>query len=123
MAGTQRTPLRRVIEEIRGAHPEVAIDLVLREWTDAAEAPPESRIAKLARSAVAIEQGTPPTDVGFSGITDARFYINEAKVPAVILGPGSLDAAHTANEWVAVSELVVAARAYARLFVGFLGAG
>ncbi len=40
----------------------------------------------------------------------------------MILGPGSLRVAHTADEWVAVDDLVTAARATARLFVGFLGA-
>jgi acetylornithine deacetylase/succinyl-diaminopimelate desuccinylase len=59
--------------------------------------------------------------VGFTGITDARFYINEAKIPAVILGPGSLSVAHTADESVPVAELVTAARAYARIAVGFCG--
>jgi acetylornithine deacetylase/succinyl-diaminopimelate desuccinylase len=58
---------------------------------------------------------------GFSGITDARYYLNRAKIPTVILGPGSMTVAHTADEWVTVDELATAARAYARLFVGFLG--
>jgi succinyl-diaminopimelate desuccinylase len=39
----------------------------------------------------------------------------------VILGPGSLSVAHAADEWVRVDELIRAARAYARLFVTFLG--
>ena len=39
----------------------------------------------------------------------------------MILGPGSLTVAHTANESVAVDELVAAARIYARAFVRFLG--
>ena len=39
----------------------------------------------------------------------------------MILGPGSLSLAHTANESVGVEELLAAARVYARLFVGFLG--
>ena len=30
--------------------------------------------------------------------------------------------AHTANEWVLVDDLVAAARIYARIFIGFLGA-
>ena len=33
---------------------------------------------------------TRPADVGFTGITDARFYINDAEIPTIILGPGSL---------------------------------
>ena len=40
---------------------------------------------------------------------------------AIFNGPGSITVAHTADEWVAVDELAAAARAYARLFVGFLG--
>jgi len=42
------------------------------------------------------------------------------KVPTIVLGPGSLTVAHTANESVPVADLVAAARAYARIFVGFL---
>ena len=115
------SPLRRLVEDIRGEHGEVAIDLAIREWTDAAEAASDTRIADLARSAVEAERGVRPSDVGFSGITDARFYINDARIPTVILGPGSLAVAHTADEWVGVGDLVTAARAYARLFVSFLG--
>ena len=69
-----------------------------------------------------MERGARPADVGFTGITDARFYINDADIPTIILGPGSLTVAHTANEWVLVDDLVAAARIYARIFVGFLGA-
>ncbi len=116
-------PLRALAEAIASDHPEVDLDLRIREWTDAAEAPSGSRIAAVARAAVAAETGAVPADVGFTGITDARFYINEADIPTVILGPGSLAVAHTADEWVAVEDLVAASRAYARIAVGFLGAG
>jgi succinyl-diaminopimelate desuccinylase len=119
--GAVLAPFRRVIEEIRADHPEVRIDVAIREWTDAAEAPPDERIVRLARAAVSEADGGPPAAVGFSGITDARYYLNQAKIPTVILGPGSITVAHTADEWVAVDELVAAAHAYARLFVGFLG--
>lgn len=115
-------PLRALVDSIRAEHPEVELDLQIREWTDAAEAPADSRVAAVARAAVAAETGTVPADVGFTGITDARFYINQARIPTVILGPGSLQVAHTADEWVAVEDLVAAARAYARIAVAFLGA-
>jgi succinyl-diaminopimelate desuccinylase len=117
-----RAPFLRLVDAIRAEHPEVEIDVELRGWTDAAEAAPDSTIAKIARGAFEAEVGRPPSDVGFTGITDARFYINDAHVPAVILGPGSLSVAHTANEWVSVDDLVAAARIYARVFMGFCGA-
>lgn len=114
-------PFDRLGADIRSEHPEVDLTFQLREWTDAAEAPKDSAIAAVARAAVAAERGTPPADVGFTGITDARFYINQADIPTVILGPGSLSVAHTADEWIAVDDLVAAARIYARMFVTFLG--
>ena len=115
-------PFQRVIDDIRRDDPDVQIQLEVREWTDAAEAPGDSRIAALARLAVAAETGAEPANAGFSGITDARYYINQASIPSVILGPGSLGVAHTADESVPVDELIAAARIYARLFVAFLGA-
>jgi succinyl-diaminopimelate desuccinylase len=114
-------PFRALVEDLRRDHPDVELELALREWTDAAEASPDSPIAAVARAAVEAETGVGPEDVGFTGITDARFYINDARIPTVILGPGSLTVAHTANEWVAVADLVTAARVYARIFVAFLG--
>lgn len=110
----------RLGEDVRREHPEVELEFALREWTDAAEAEPDSTIAELCRAALR-EETASASDVGFTGITDARFYLNGAKIPAVILGPGSLSVAHTAGEWVSVDDLVTAARVYARAFVGFLG--
>ena len=116
-----RAPFLALVDSLRQTHPDLRIEIELREWTDAAEAPAGSAIAALAREAIEQETGARPSDVGFTGITDARFYINAAKIPAVILGPGSLSVAHTADESVPVAELVAAARAYARIAVGFCG--
>jgi acetylornithine deacetylase/succinyl-diaminopimelate desuccinylase-like protein len=115
-------PFARLAADIRREHPEVELGFELREWTDAAEAPRDSAIAEICRAAVRGETGAEPPDRGFTGITDARFYINDAAIPTVILGPGSLRIAHTANEWVELADLVTAARVYARAFVAFLGA-
>lgn len=116
-----RAPFVRLVDDIRAEHPEVEIDIDLHDWTDAAEAPPDTAIARCAREALAATTGDSSADVGFTGITDARFYINDAKIPTIILGPGSLGVAHTANEFVAVDELIAGARVYARIFASFLG--
>jgi succinyl-diaminopimelate desuccinylase len=113
-------PFRTLADALRAEYPEVRIDVAIREWTEAAEAPTGSRIADLAREAVAAQTVRPAVDAGFTGITDARFYINDAHIPTVILGPGSLTVAHTANESIDVEELVAGARVYARIFVAYL---
>jgi succinyl-diaminopimelate desuccinylase len=114
-------PFQALAASIRGEHPEVDLSFAVKLWTDAAETTGGSRIADLCRDAVRTETGREPLDTGLTGITDARFYINDRSIPTVILGPGSLTVAHMANESVEVAELVAAARVYARVFIGFLG--
>jgi acetylornithine deacetylase/succinyl-diaminopimelate desuccinylase-like protein len=114
-------PFEHLAAAIAHDHPEVDLSFALREWTDAAESDPASAIAERCRTAVR-DDGREPADLGFTGITDARFYINEVTIPTVILGPGSLDVAHTADEWVAVDDLLAAARIYTRVLLRFLGA-
>jgi acetylornithine deacetylase/succinyl-diaminopimelate desuccinylase family protein len=114
-------PFRRLIDELRDEDAELDLDVSIREWTEAAETGGDTTIAAVTRDAVAAETGEAPAWVGFTGITDARFYINDAKIPTVILGPGSLTLAHTADESIGVDELVTGARVYARAFTAFLG--
>lgn len=115
-----RAPFLALVRSLQAEHPEVEVEVVLREWTDAAEISPDTDIVRLAADAVESATGTPPELVGFTGITDARFYINQAHIPTVVCGPGSLTVAHTADESVAVDELVAGGRAYARMFAAFL---
>jgi succinyl-diaminopimelate desuccinylase len=114
-------PFLRLVDDLVAERPDTRIEISLKDWTEAAETTGDSAIASLVRDAIAAETGSPPPFVGFTGITDARFYINDAHIPTVIAGPGSLSLAHTANESIGVDEMVLAARAYARIFVGFLG--
>jgi len=113
---------RDLADSLHADREEIDLRFEIREWAEPAETDPGSEIARVARGVVEAETGRRAVDTGFTGITDARFYINGAHIPTVILGPGSLTVAHTADEWVDVGELVAGARIYARLFVGFLGA-
>jgi len=103
-------PFERLADAIAEEDADADLRCRIDEWTEAAETAPDSAIVDACRDAVHEETGASPPDVGFTGITDARFYINDASIPTVILGPGSLSVAHTANESVPVDELVAAAR-------------
>jgi len=62
-----------------------------------------------------------PREIAFLVNPRYRSRLATTRAGAVILGPGSLSVAHTADESVPVAELVAAARAYARIAVGFCG--
>src|SRR5207344_2305707 len=113
-------PFDRLADAIRTEHPEVDLSFTIELWTEAAEVSGDPAIADLCRTAVREETGRTPLDTGFTGITDARFYLNDRSIPTIILGPGSLGVAHTANESVEIAQLVAAARVYARVFTRFL---
>ncbi len=115
-------PFRALADELAADDPSLDLRTEIRDWVHAAESAPDTPIARAIREATAAETGAIPPDVGFTGITDARFYLNDAAIPTVIFGPGDLSVAHTAHEWIDVDELVTGARTYARIFASFLGA-
>jgi succinyl-diaminopimelate desuccinylase len=115
-------PFRSLAEELRADDETFDLRTEIREWIHASETPADTPIAGAIRRATEAETGATPPDVGFTGITDARFYLNDAAIPTVIFGPGDLSVAHTADEWIDVDEMVTGARTYARIFASFLGA-
>jgi succinyl-diaminopimelate desuccinylase len=101
--------------------PDLKARIEVDDGAEPSETPEGSQLVELideARQAFGIDGA----QIGYSGATDARFLINQAKIPSVIFGPGDLLVAHTTNEAVAVSQLVDATRAYAHVFARFLDA-
>lgn len=58
---------------------------------------------------------------GFSMATDGRFFA-AAGYPTIIVGPGDPNVAHVPDEWVAIDDVVDAARAYALAAWTLIGA-
>lgn len=49
--------------------------------------------------------------------TDAATLITKCGIPTVVLGPGGIEQAHSANEWVNIDETVKAAKVYALMIL------
>ena len=73
-------------------------------------------IVKLTKGAVKEETGKEPRVTGCMATTDMSFLVNQGKIPTVVYGPGSLEQAHVANEYVDVNELLNAAKVYSTIF-------
>ena len=73
--------------------------------------PVDHPLTRRAASAFRIANGRDAVIGGCPGITIAGVVI-EMGLPAVIFGPGSIAQAHTADEYVPVSDLAQAARTY-----------
>jgi acetylornithine deacetylase/succinyl-diaminopimelate desuccinylase family protein len=97
-------------------------DLSVRVYGEASELDREHPFVHRVRHALEAVTGADPPVIGMSFTTDARFVRNQAGIPTVVCGPGDIEQAHAADEWVSIDRLVDAAAAYAELYATF-GAG
>ncbi|HVE91423.1 MAG TPA: M20 family metallopeptidase [Actinomycetota bacterium] len=108
------------LDPLRQADPELRASVEVHNWAEACETPDgTSMVGLLAQARDAF--GAEGAELGYSGATDARFLINQAKIPTVIFGPGDIMLAHTTGEHVKLDELAMGARVYAHAFARFLG--
>jgi len=62
-----------------------------------------------------------PKMVGAPYWTDAALFVNNAAIPACLFGPGDIGLAHSANEFIKISEVVDSAKIYALTAQTFCG--
>jgi acetylornithine deacetylase len=78
----------------------------------AVETPAEDPLVRLAEAVAGAALGEPTRAGGVPYGTDASHLTAVGGIPCVVLGPGSIDQAHTDDEWVAADEVVAASRIY-----------
>jgi acetylornithine deacetylase len=103
---------REAGDEIRLGDPFVALPGV--------ETDPDEAIVVAAERAATSALGRPVSAGGVPFATDACNLLGTGGIPCVVLGPGSIDQAHTADEWVDIAEVLAAVDVYeaiARSFV------
>lgn len=81
------------------------------------DAPIVQLVAQVHREVV----GEAPTFIGIPAGTDMRLFTRHAGIPTVMYGPGSVRQAHSADEFVPVSELVTCTRVLARTLLAWCG--
>jgi acetylornithine deacetylase/succinyl-diaminopimelate desuccinylase family protein len=108
------------LEGVRKANPQMrfALDRILS--VEPAETPPEADVVTALLEAQEYVLGSRKPISGFEACCDASSLVNLAKIPTAIFGPGSLQEAHTANEFVEISQLSAAAKCYAFLALRLL---
>jgi len=74
----------------------------------------DAEIAKLAKISFK-ESGLSPNVYYATFHTDGEWIVNDAKIPAIVFGPGSIKLAHSIDERVSISDLGKAAEFYYRI--------
>jgi acetylornithine deacetylase/succinyl-diaminopimelate desuccinylase family protein len=83
--------------------------------------PASSPVVQALRTAAARVCGADPGVAGLRATTDAATLCNQGGIPTLIMGPGSIDEAHKADEFVPVAQIKDAARIFALGALRLLG--
>jgi acetylornithine deacetylase len=109
---------RGVLEELRERTQGLDAELTAELFRPGTEVPVESDLVQGLLAAIEVE-GLERRVEAMTAWVDAAF-LNEADIPAVCFGPGSIAHAHAAEEWVPVEEVVAGARILTRFTRDFL---
>jgi acetylornithine deacetylase/succinyl-diaminopimelate desuccinylase family protein len=114
-AESARAELETIIAVLRDELPEVTAVITTTfagPPMDTSEADP---LVTICRRSVESVVGHDPGTRASGGGTDAGLYSTYDRIPAVVLGPGDVRSAHTADEHVLLAELEDAALVFARI--------
>lgn len=106
-AGRVLAELEKELDELRAREPTLRAALEVTLARPATEVSADSRVV-LGLMAACETHRIEPRVEGMTAWVDAAL-LNEAGIPAVCFGPGSMAQAHTAEEWIETSEIVACA--------------
>lgn len=107
-----------IIDTLKLAHPDLNAEMEPPMLVDEAlETPADSAIARAA-SATLHSMGLDGTPGGVPFCSDAS-KLSRAGIPTIIFGPGSIDRAHVADEYVEIDQVEQAAEFQRRLLMSF----
>ena len=105
--------VEEVLDRVRGAHPGITVEQGEPYITGALD-PAISEVFASVVSRTLQRLELPAERHGVSFGTHANEY-TEGGIPAVVLGPGSIAQAHTADEWLSLEQLEGAVKIYTEL--------
>ena len=107
-----------LISELRVEDPGLVVEMEPPMLEDLAmETPASARIVQVARGVSQEVRGSGNL-IGVPYGSDAS-KLSRAGIPSIILGPGSIDLAHAAEEYVELDQVALAAEMYARIILEF----
>ncbi|MGB0578675.1 MAG: M20 family metallopeptidase [Limisphaerales bacterium] len=109
----------RLLDPVRERHPKIRVEMVKPYTQDAAMDTPEEESVVQSASAALKAMNMPPEPAGVPFGCDCT-KISRAGVPAIIFGPGCIDQAHTADEFIEVRQVELAHEFYRHFLLRFV---
>lgn len=111
---TALAEIEAVLDRLRAEGHEVALDQPLIALPGLETPASDPFVAAIERAVQDALHRTQPAE-GVTYSTDACYLNGHGGLPCVVMGPGSIDQAHTADEWVDLDEVIAGVDVYAAL--------
>lgn len=112
--------LKNVIADLKEEDEQIEAELKLIRYRRSIETSKESVVIKTIMEGVRDISGEYPEFTGMISPADSE-YLVKSGIPAVMFGPGHDSLCHTTNEWIAVDDILEAARVYAAIMIRSAG--
>ena len=112
--------VKEILDSLRLQDPLFQYQMEEIDSAEPSEVNPEEEIVRMGVEAIHQVTGESRPLRAFSGFTDSRYYINQCRIPTLVLGPGETNQIHTKDESVEVEALVWAAHIYALIVINYL---
>ena len=105
--------VERIIQELARKDPDLKAKVGLFLSGEPLNTSPEDPMIKGLKKAIKTVKAVEPQIIGLPFYTEAAIFAKALNIPACIIGPGDIAQAHSADEFVKMSEVIEAARIYA----------
>ncbi len=105
--------IENLIHELANEDPDLKAKVGLFLSGEPLNTSPEEPMIKGLQKAIKAVKGTQPQIIGLPFYTEAAIFAKALHIPACIIGPGDIAQAHSADEFVKISEVFEAANIYA----------
>jgi acetylornithine deacetylase/succinyl-diaminopimelate desuccinylase family protein len=105
--------VERIISELAKKDPDLKAKVGLFLSGEPLNTSPEDPMIKGLKKAIKTVKAVEPQIIGLPFYTEAAIFAKALSIPACIIGPGDIAQAHSADEFVKMSEVIEAARIYA----------
>jgi acetylornithine deacetylase/succinyl-diaminopimelate desuccinylase family protein len=112
---TETEATQEIVKTVQGALPAASgarAEVRKVRFVPPAMTDPKATIVAAAEAASSRILAKPVRALGFTATCDMTYLVNDARIPTVILGPGSIDVAHQANEYIALEQMEKAVALY-----------
>lgn len=112
---TEEQATQEILDVVHAALPKesgATVEVRKVRFVPPSQTAPDAAVVAAAEEAASAVLGRPVKATGMTATCDMGYLVNGAGIPTIILGPGTIDIAHQANENISIEQMGLAVEIY-----------